>query len=99
MTQVEKVVIEAAEGQSVVELAQALLAVAPDPAVVVWRPRAGGFEVPETVAAAYAQTLPDGDDIAPADESETAAEATPKKAPRRGRKVAQSKAVEGDGNA
>jgi hypothetical protein len=96
MTEVETVVIEAADGQSVAELAQALLAVASDPVVVVWRPRAGGFEVPESVAQAYAATLTD-DDSSAADEPKTPALATPKKATRRSRKNEQPKA-EGDGN-
>lgn len=57
----ERVIVRTADGQSLSELASALIALADDPHEVVFEHRAGVLTVPEYVAARYADGM-DADD-------------------------------------
>lgn len=84
----EKIIVRPGGEQTLQDLAKGLLALADDPHDVEFSPHAGGYFVPETLAARYALEVSGGDLAEVATE---ATEAAPK-APGRARKRA-SKAV------
>jgi len=89
----ERVIVRTGEGQSLSELAAALIALADDPHEVRFEHRAGHLTVPEYVAARYADgmTAEDGPEVADSDAGEDVAEVPAKRKPGRPRKTAAAK--------
>lgn len=88
----ERVAVWTGEGQSLSELAAALIALADNPHEVVWEHRAGHLTVPEYVAARYAEGMTAADDGAaevtePADQPGTDPVPSAKRKPGRPRKT------------
>lgn len=84
----DRVIVWTGEGQSLSELAAALIALADDPHEVVWEHRAGHLTVPEYVAVRYADgmTAVDEPDAEPDDGPAATPEVSARRKPGRPRK-------------